>query len=617
LNLRKLSIYSIISLSVILITWWSLLLDPAHYNLFHLPTELFSIFIAWTIFGIAWNSRQFSNNSYFLFIGVSFLFVGSIDFLHALAYQGLNLLPLGETPNLATQLWILARYTQAFSFVISPFVIDHKLPLKTIFGCYLLTTITFIGLIFSQLFPDCYVTSLTPFKIFSEYVIIALFCSSLLIFYKKRDLFDRKMLHLLIISILFVIFSEFSFTLYLDVTGFFNRIGHIFKIIAFYWVYKALIEFSLRKPYELLFRNLQLERNSLKITNEQIKTIIKTVPDGILFLTAEGHIFLVNDSLREMYFNLYKETIPEGQKIESCRPNLFCNQIKEIYHTQTEKTLISKVEQGKYFQIIASQIQLTKDMPTGLLFVIRDVTEFLELENLQKQVISTVSHELRTPLTVIDLSIKNLKKYRDRISNSEREAILEKISKASNTLIKIVDDLLIVSRIDAKMFKIEWTKYNLNELLQELVTQFEIQLMEKKIDVEVKGPSNVILYGDPQRITQIINTLLDNAIKYSEEGSTIKLTTYNHYQGPYNINNLDGVLLSITDTGFGISNKDLPHIFKRFYRASSVSTIQGSGIGLSIAKELAQLHKGEIFVESQLKQGTTFHLFLPRLTSPN
>ena len=236
------------------------------YLLFHGLAEMFSIFVACGVFVIAWNSRRFVDNYYFLFLGIAFLFVAGLDGLHMLAYKGMGVFP-GYDANLPTQLWIAARYVQSLSLLIAPLLIGRKLRIDFVFLAYAVVVSLLLGSIFCwQVFPACYLegVGLTPFKKVSEYVISLILLGSVGLLLQKRGEFDSGVWRLLVLSIAFNIASELAFTLYIGVYDFPNLVGHLFKIVVFYLIYKAIVETGLVKPYNLLFRNLKQSEEALR-----------------------------------------------------------------------------------------------------------------------------------------------------------------------------------------------------------------------------------------------------------------------------------------------------------------------------------------------------------------
>lgn len=236
-----------------------------NYLLFHSIAEMFSIVVAFGIFAIAWNSRQFLDNHYLFFIGIAYLFVGGLDLVHVLAYKGMGVFP-GVEANLATQLWIAARYVESLSLLIAPLFLRRKLRALPIFlGYAIATLLLLLSIVYWSIFPVCFIegTGLTPFKKMSEYVISLILLAAMGLLLKNRREFDRGVLQWVTGSIIMTIASELAFTFYINAYGFSNMIGHFFKITSFYLIYKAIIETGLTKPHDLLFRNLKQSEEAL------------------------------------------------------------------------------------------------------------------------------------------------------------------------------------------------------------------------------------------------------------------------------------------------------------------------------------------------------------------
>ena len=241
-------------------------MTSAHsYLLFHTLIELFTIIVAAGIFVIAWNARAYINNNYLLFIGIASVFVAFIDVLHTLAYKGMGVFG-SETANLATQLWIAGRYVQAISWLTAPLFLGRRLRLPAQIGAYaLLTGLLLLSIFYWQIFPVAYVngTGLTAFKIVSEYAISLLFLGSIGAFLAKRREFDPDVARLLVLSLSLTIASELAFTSYVSVYGEANLIGHLLRLVAWYVMYKAIIETGLVKPYSILLRDLKSSQDQL------------------------------------------------------------------------------------------------------------------------------------------------------------------------------------------------------------------------------------------------------------------------------------------------------------------------------------------------------------------
>ncbi len=251
-----------------------------NYLLFHSLVELFSILVAYVIFLIVWKSRALLENRYLLLIGIAYFFVGSFDLLHTLAYKGMGVFP-GYGSNLATQLWIASRYIESISLLAAPLLsrrisgpgeeetktLENVLISRKIFLIYTLIAFFLLVSIFAcRNFPECYIegSGLTPFKVGSEYVISFILFCSLLLLNTKKDMFEPHIFRMLAASVILTIFGELAFTFYIDVYGFSNLVGHYFKLLSFYIIYKAIVETGFENPYSILFRELKLSEEAFR-----------------------------------------------------------------------------------------------------------------------------------------------------------------------------------------------------------------------------------------------------------------------------------------------------------------------------------------------------------------
>ena len=239
-----------------------------NYLLFHMLAEMFAVVTACSIFVVTWNARKFfKEKQFFPFIGISYLFVGILDLVHAMSYKGVNII-VAIDANIPTQLWVAARYLQSITLLSAFFIFKNKKKPETyLLGFTVVTTLILLSIFYWQIFPDCYLENtggLTPFKKNSEYLICVILLSALGALYYNRDRFDKTLFNWLQASILITIVSELLFTNYIGVYSTANMLGHYFKIVSFYCLYKALIETGLSHPYSLLYKDLADTRESYK-----------------------------------------------------------------------------------------------------------------------------------------------------------------------------------------------------------------------------------------------------------------------------------------------------------------------------------------------------------------
>ncbi len=247
-----------------------------NYLLFHTLVELFSIVVASGLFMIAWNSRRYIQNSYLLFIGIAYLFIGFIDLLHTLSYKGMPIFT--DYDFYANQLWIGARFMESISLVLG-FAFLHSdrdiRPHRILFAYTGATVVLILSVFVWKVFPECFVegVGLTPFKKVSEYVISGILLSAVFLLKKNEARFEPAVYRLILFSCLCTIVSELAFTFYVSNYGLSNLIGHYFKLFSFYLLYLAIIRTCIEDPYALIFRELDAANQKLK---KEIATRIRT-----------------------------------------------------------------------------------------------------------------------------------------------------------------------------------------------------------------------------------------------------------------------------------------------------------------------------------------------------
>lgn len=354
---------------------------------------------------------------------------------------------------------------------------------------------------------------------------------------------------------------------------------------------------------------------ALDQANKKLEAIIETVPDAILVTDDKGLILAANITFKKLFKQFIGEDLEKKVNFNDYKSdNIFQTKIAECIKNLEDINLIIKPERQKWLRLISTKAYFTEiDLPFAFVFELSDITSFIEFEELRKQFVSTVSHELRTPITSINLGISNYKKYQDKLSIEKREKILDIIEQSSEVLIEIVDDLLILSKMDSQKIELNFEKIDLTSLINSILIELKPKIDEKKIKTKNELNNNFIIVGDPVRIKQIFRILVDNAVKYTAEYTKIIIKGDYDYKGKYNQKNQEGVLIKVIDHGIGIKPHDLKKLFTRFFRSEEVSDIKGTGLGLAIAKEIIELHNGAIFVESEFGKGSEFIVFFPFL----
>ena len=239
---------------------------------------------------------------------------------------------------------------------------------------------------------------------------------------------------------------------------------------------------------------------------------------------------------------------------------------------------------------------------TGVVAVLHDISRVKQLEEVRRQFVANVSHELRTPLSIFHGYLETLMDNPD-LPREDEEAYLKIMSKHSRRLQLLLDDLLILARLEARTDPLDIQPLSLALFLRQILDEWQPRLGTKQVTLSV-DPAVETIPADPFRLEQVIGNLLENAIKYSGPGAAIAIRAL-----PAGEN----VELRVEDNGVGIPPGDLPHVFERFYRVEKARSREagGTGLGLSIVKHIVGLHGGEVKAESLFGKGTAIVIHLP------
>ncbi len=260
------------------------------YLFFHSLVEIFTVAVAAALLMLTWNARFFVERHFLLWIAIGYGFVALIDLLHTLVYRGMGVFgDLGVDPP--TQLWVAARFMQALILLTSPLFLRRKFNVRLAFAGYaVLVTLIVLSIFAWDIFPvafDDSIQRLTPFKIIAEYVICAMLLIAAALILARRRQFDRTVLWLLVGSIISTLLAELSFTLYTDPYGLTNLMGHYLKLVAFYLLYRATVAENLRRPHQVLFRDLTRREEELRQSQEQLAAMNQTLEERVLERTAQ------------------------------------------------------------------------------------------------------------------------------------------------------------------------------------------------------------------------------------------------------------------------------------------------------------------------------------------
>ncbi|PIW27282.1 MAG: hypothetical protein COW30_10975 [Rhodospirillales bacterium CG15_BIG_FIL_POST_REV_8_21_14_020_66_15] len=260
------------------------------YLAFHTTAELVSIVIGYLLFALAWETRDLSDNPFLTFLAAGYFWISTIDLLHALTYEGMDVLPITGAP-IATQLWLAARFLEAVALLAAPMASNFKLHRTHVFLAFSVIALACVTGIFLDMFPTAYVrgTGLTDFKIYSEYAIVLVMLLALWSVRRAGDAIAGSEIPLITTSIILTIVAELAFTFYVGVYDLSNLIGHLLKVYSFWLIYRAVVVTNLRKPYRSTqrlasMRHAIMECQSAILRNSTEQSIMQSCID-----TLAGH----------------------------------------------------------------------------------------------------------------------------------------------------------------------------------------------------------------------------------------------------------------------------------------------------------------------------------------
>lgn len=372
---------------------------------------------------------------------------------------------------------------------------------------------------------------------------------------------------------------------------------------------------ELNKKYEAI---IQEEKHNEEVTWKKYKkvlsdkkntdAVIRSIAEGLVIVDAQGRVVMMNPAAEKLLGVSKKEKVGK-----SILENLKEEQLVSLVNETQEKDdkeieLVSqKDDTRRTLRASSAVIENENGQSIGMVSVLSDITKQKELDQLKANFVSNITHELRTPLVAIDKSIALiLAKNAGEISSAQEE-FLSIAQRNIKRLSIMINDLLDLSKLEAGKMKINALPTSIAFVIEEAVGSLINWSKTKSISIEKKienGLPQANIDGD--RIIQVLTNLIGNAIKFTPANGNIIIEALSHAQGKE-------VMITVQDNGVGISKEDLPNIFNKFYQAGErvASDINGTGIGLSIVKEIVELHGGKIWVESEKGVGARFIFTLP------
>ena len=346
--------------------------------------------------------------------------------------------------------------------------------------------------------------------------------------------------------------------------------------------------------------NLKRMIEEVSLEKTKLSTILGSIVDGVIVTDIEGKV-LVTNRAAEKLFGLEGKDVLGKALIEAVRDYEVDTVFKQCLKTGTEQS--TQFESGimrHFIRVVA--VPVIDGSISEMLFLFQDLTELRNLQTMRRALVGNISHELRTPIAGIKAMVETLSDgaIDDRAAATD---FLARIEAEVDRLAQIVSEITELSRIETGKAELRLEPVNLNSLIQEVAEQLTPLAERQQVAISTNlMPGLKEVKVDRDRIKQTLVNLVHNAIKFNRPGGKVILSTASDQAA---------VTVSISDTGIGISQKDLPHIFERFYKADKARSRGGSGLGLAIAKHTIQAHGGKIMASSEEGKGSTFSFSLP------
>jgi len=612
------------------------------YLLFHSLAEIFRVVVACATFLLFWNTRRFLDNGAFLYVGIAYLFVAVVDLLHTLAYNEMGIF-VGHTANLPTQLWMAARFLECGGFLLAAWSVRRMPHAGMIVVVFAAMTLGLLASIFAYpLFPDCYVPDrgLTPFKKWAEYAVCGVFLASALLFWRERNRFDPRVFRPLMAALITTIAAELAFTVYVDVEGPANMTGHLLKIGSFFLIYRAMIEVSLRRPYDSIFRELNRSAEVIRESEMRFRTLADYTYDWEYWLGPDGRYLHVSPSCERITGYRAEEFLTSPslvlQLVHADDRLLLEQHLEEGLQTREPQRIQFRIHdrQGNlhWIEQVSQPVFAPPNRFLGLRGSNRDVTQRVAIEEAMRdaqrrmmaqeraakevaeaelvkvkaqlvrqtrlaaigQIAASIVHDVRNPLAAIKMAT---------------QLLVRKIAEPSaRDLLQVIDNqITLTDRIISNLMEMAHSKesqrqsVDLGQLLEELRRELEPQYdLRWQIELECEP---FLVAADAVQLRQVLANLVHNAAQATGGCGRIRIAARRAdlFQQ-----------IEVEDDGQGVPGEIRDEIFEPLVTTKP----KGTGLGLSICRQIVERHGGSIELCAATGTGTRFRILLPAESTP-
>lgn len=593
----------------------------------HTLLEMAAVVIALLVFASGWNAHSPRLPRHALILACAFLGVAMLDFTHAMSFGGMPQFNSEGGPQRTVNFWLAARLLAACALLAVAVLPPGNATSPGSRYRWLVAVLMVVGachwvfLFHPQWMPQTYQPGkgLTPFKVGLEYFIVGMNAVAAWALWRQMRRPLRINAAALFGTVCAMALSELCFTMYATMSDIYNVTGHVYKVVSYLFLYRAVFVEVIEEPYREMRR-----------MGDQLRATLDAVPDVMLEMDLRGRYHMAHSSRLETLIappsELIGRTVHDVLNPEDARVVMSALDAALANGTSSGTQLQVAVPRGlRWFELSVSRKGAIDGLDTRFIVLSRDITErkqaeaaLLEREAMaqanqaKSQFLSRVSHELRTPLNaVIGFAQLLLHDANTRMTAGQRLHV-EYILRAGQHLLEMINDILDLTRIESGEAHLKTEAVRLNDVISKSLPMVmpQAEAMGLTVSVDVSRVEHRQVLVEARRLKQVLINVLSNAVKYNRVGG--QLTVH----GSIPADDSGRLVLKIADTGRGLSAAQMKGLFEPFNRlGADRSGIDGTGLGLVIARRLIEAMGGEISVDSTEGVGTTVTLRLPVLES--
>ncbi len=366
-------------------------------------------------------------------------------------------------------------------------------------------------------------------------------------------------------------------------------------------------------------RRIAQARRSLEDERRKVATIVEELTDGLLFLSTECRIQLVNRKAEELLGIDEKRTVgrPRGEQLYQEYPVLrdilaWCPTLNDLEKNASLEVaeINMEIPVHRTLRVTTAGIKTAAGEVIGFIKVVHDMSREKELDEMKSEFLAVTSHQLRTPLSSVRWLIELLLKKRLGSLPKEQHEVLQKMEEMNLRMIALVDDLLGATRIEQGQMEYQFTRCRIDEIVRALADEIEPQVKARNLHLSVEIAKDLPeINGDANKLRLVVQNLIENALHYTPKGRvTVRVKSAETEKG---------ILIEVEDTGSGLEEEERNKIFTKFYRGPRARKLEpeGTGLGLYLVSNIVQKHHGRLTVDSKKGEGSTFRVILPQIPS--